>query len=141
MGFNNPKRSNDIWLLAKNNGDSIYKSAVQQLNMRFLLTNNEGIEQKIHFPQLPNVSTGKKSLELNAVSDAGLPVQYYIKEGPAEIRDNRILFTRIPPRAKYPVKVTVVAWQYGRGIEPKLRSAEPVAQTFYIYKKQHYHNK
>ena len=136
MGFNNSKRSNDIWLLAKNNGDGKYKSAVQQLDMHFPATNNEGIEQKIHFPQLPNVSAGKTSLQLNAISNAGLPVQYYIKEGPAEMKDNRILFTPIPPRAKYPVKVTVVAWQYGRGVEPKVRSAEPATQTFYIYKKQ-----
>jgi len=38
------------------------------------------------------------------------------------------------PRAKFPVKVTVVAWQYGRVLEPKLKTAEPVEQTFSIVK-------
>ena len=41
MGFNNPKRSNDIWLLASNNGNGHYKSAVQQINMRFPIVNKE----------------------------------------------------------------------------------------------------
>jgi hypothetical protein len=37
---------------------------------------------------------------------------------------------RLPPRAKLPVAVTVVAWQYGRCAEPRLKSAEPVERTF-----------
>jgi hypothetical protein len=42
--------------------------------------------------------------------------------------------TAIPPRAKFPVKVTVVAWQYGRSVEPLLKTAEPVTREFYITK-------
>jgi len=53
-------------------------------------------------------------------------------EGPAEIKDGKLVLTKIPPRAKYPVKVTVVAWQYGRGVEPKVQTAEPVSRSFYI---------
>lgn len=40
--------------------------------------------------------------------------------------------TAIPPRAKFPLKVTVVAWQYGRASEPRLKSAVPVERTFAI---------
>jgi hypothetical protein len=39
-------------------------------------------------------------------------------------------FTPVPPRAKFPVRVTVVAWQYGRSAAPKLKSAEPVERSF-----------
>jgi hypothetical protein len=41
-------------------------------------------------------------------------------------------FTAIPPRAKFPVKVTVVAWQFGSSLDPKFQTAEPVAHTFHI---------
>jgi hypothetical protein len=41
-------------------------------------------------------------------------------------------FTSLPPRTKFPVQVTVVAWQYGRAVEPKLQSAAPVERTFFI---------
>jgi hypothetical protein len=30
------------------------------------------------------------------------------------------------------VKVTVVAWQWGRSIEPKLKTAEPVERMFHL---------
>ncbi|MCS3161951.1 hypothetical protein NXX71_14925 [Bacteroides faecis] len=40
------------------------------------------------------------------------------------------MFTRIPPRTKFPVKITVVAWQYGRSTEPKVQTAEAVEQSF-----------
>jgi hypothetical protein len=69
---------------------------------------------------------------LKAVSDAGMPVYYYVLEGPAEIKGNRLFFTNIPPRSRYPVKVTVVAWQYGRRLEPQVQTAGPVTRTFYI---------
>lgn len=39
---------------------------------------------------------------------------------------------RIPPRAKLPIEVKVTACQFGRGTEPRVRSAEPVSRTFLI---------
>jgi hypothetical protein len=130
MGFNNPKRSNDIWLLASNNGNGHYKSAVQQINMRFPIVNKEGKAQKITFPIIPNQKAGKTILPLRATSDVDLPVFFYVKEGPAEVRGSNLIFTTIPPRANFPMKVIVVAWQYG--IAGKVQSAEPVERSFYI---------
>lgn len=134
MGFNNPKRSSDIWLLASNKGDAGYKSTVQQLDMHFPLKNKEGKEQHITFPAIRDQKEGIAVLNLNAISDANVPVYYYVKEGPAFINKDEVRFTAIPPRTKFPVKVTVVAWQYGNSNEPKLQSAEPVEQSFYITK-------
>jgi hypothetical protein len=75
-----------------------------------------------------------KSITLAASSSAGIPVYYYVKEGPAEIKTNKLEFTKIPIRSKYPVKVIVVAWQYGRIAGDKIKSAEPIKQSFYISK-------
>jgi hypothetical protein len=94
----------------------------------------EGIEQKITFPDISDQTVETKSVKLNATSDAGVPVYYYVREGPAEVDGGILKFTKIPPRAKFPVKVTVVAWQYGRTTDPKLKSAEPVEQAFFINK-------
>jgi hypothetical protein len=60
-------------------------------------------------------------------------VHYYVREGPAEVEGDQLIFTAIPPRAKWPVKVTVVAWQYGRTAEPRVKSAVPVERSFFIY--------
>ena len=132
MGMNNPRRTGDICLLASQTGDRKYKSAVQEVSIRIPYRNTEGQRQYILFPGLPDVKAESGSLSLKATSDCGLPVSYYIKEGPAEIEGDQIVFTPIPPRSKFPVKVTVVAWQYG--IAGKVQTAEPVEHSFYILK-------
>jgi hypothetical protein len=134
MGFNNPRRSGDIWLMASSDGDAEYKSSVQQLNIRIPLLNEQGAVQHISFPQLKNIKIGTEFIALNAASDSGLPVYYFVKKGPAEVVDNKLRFTSIPPRSKFPVKVTVVAWQYGISTGNKIQSAEPVSRSFYIGK-------
>jgi hypothetical protein len=126
------RRAGDIWLLAEHPGDTKYKSAVQQALLKIPLQNKDGAEQHITFPKIFDAKAGTKTLRLNATSDAGATVYYYVREGPAEIDGDTLHFIKIPPRAKFPVKVTVVAWQYGRVDEPKLKSAEPVERTFYI---------
>ncbi|MDP3916429.1 MAG: hypothetical protein Q8R96_22105 [Bacteroidota bacterium] len=134
MGMNSERRTGDIWLLASHSGDKNYKSSVQQFNMRIPLRNIEGIDQKITFAPLSNIKNGTKSLTLSASSTSGMPVYFYVQEGPAEIKDGKLVFTKIPPRSKFPVKVTVFAWQYGRSVEPKIKSAEPVVHSFWIEK-------
>jgi hypothetical protein len=119
---------------AKHPGDSEYKAAVQQGEMVIPATLTEGADQKITFPTILNQKANAKEIKLKATSDAGVPVYYYVQDGPAELDGNILKFTKIPPKAKYPVKVTVVAWQYGRSAEPKLKSAESVTQSFYIKK-------
>ncbi|MFV8325298.1 hypothetical protein [Flavobacterium sp. ZS1P14] len=134
MGLDNEKRTGDIWLMASHPGDKNYKSSVQQFNVRIPLQNKDGIDQHIRFPAIQNIKQGINSISLKASSDSGMPVYFYVQEGPAEWKDGKLIFTKIPPRSKFPIKITVVAWQYGRSIEPKIKSATPVGQTFYILK-------
>ena len=132
MGLDNPKRTGGICLMASVKQDHKYRSAVQQVEIRIPYQNKEGISQRIIFPKLSDVKASVKEISLNGTADSGLPVYYYVKEGPAEIKGDKLALTKIPPRAKFPVKVTVVAWQYGRSGEPKVQTAEAVEQSFYI---------
>lgn len=132
MGLDNPKRTGGICLMASVKEDHKYRSAVQQVEIRIPYRNKEGISQRIIFPKLSDVKASVKKISLNGTADSGLPVYYYVKEGPAEIKGDKLVLTKIPPRAKFPVKVTVVAWQYGRSGEPKVQTAEAVEQSFYI---------
>lgn len=132
MGLDNPKRTGSICLMASVKQDHKYRSAVQQVEIRIPHRNKEGISQRIIFPKLSDVKASVKKISLNGTADSGLPVYYYVKEGPAEIKGDKLVLTKIPPRAKFPVKVTVVAWQYGRSGEPKVQTAEAVEQSFYI---------
>jgi hypothetical protein len=97
------------------------------------LTKNEsGQRQKITFQPIPEVNAHVKQVVLHASSDAGLKVEYYVESGPAIIQGNDLVLTRIPPNVKYPVAVTIVAWQWGRAASPKVKMAQLVKQTFYI---------
>lgn len=130
MGLYNRKRTGSITLLAATPGDRHYKSTVQELSFSIPYRNTEGKRQHILFPGLPDVEFGIDTLSLGATSDCGLPVSYYVKEGPAEVVDNKLVFTSIPPRSRFPLKVTVVAWQYG--LTGRVQAAEPVERSFYI---------
>lgn len=132
MGLDNPKRTGSICLMASVKQDHSYRSAVQQVEIRIPYRNKEGIPQRIIFPKLSDVKASVKEITLKGTADSGLPVYYYVKEGPAEIKGDKLVLTKIPPRAKFPVKVTVVAWQYGRNGEPKVQTAEAVERSFYI---------
>lgn len=132
IGMDNPKRSNDLWFLAQVDTDAKYKYAVQQANMRIPLRNKEGAAQEIDFPPIADVSVGTKSITLRATSNQYLPVGFYVKSGPAYIENGKLYFTKIPPKAKLPVAVTVIAWQYGKSGEEKVQSAKPVERIFFV---------
>lgn len=118
----------------KHPGDEEYKSAVQQGEIIIPAVLKEGKDQTITFAPVANQKAGIKTLKLNVTSDAGVPVQFYVLDGPAEIDGNVLKFTKIPPKSKFPVKVTVVAWQWGHWSEPKLKTATPVVRSFYLTK-------
>ncbi|HTQ40981.1 MAG TPA: hypothetical protein VMJ32_18345 [Pirellulales bacterium] len=124
----------ELVFAATHPGDEEYKPAVQQAHMFIPGNNTQGAEQHISFPEIPHQKLGTSSVKLAATSDANVPVYYYVREGPAEVNGDTLQFTPLPPRSKFPVKVTVVAWQYGRSVEPQLKTADPIEQTFLIVK-------
>jgi hypothetical protein len=91
-----------------------------------------GKPQKITFPPidspLPRDGAGMK---LNATSDAGLPVDYYVI-GPAIVENGVLKAHEVPKRAKRPITVRVIAYQPGSGVEPLVRMAKPVERTVTI---------
>ncbi len=130
--FLGDRRDNEAWFAAVWPGDGTFKRAVQQAVMPIPRRLAEGKPQTIDFARIANQKRGTKTLRLKATSDSGLPVGFFVREGPAEIDGDQLRFTAIPARAKFPVKVTVGACQFGRIAEPKIQSAEPVFQEFLI---------
>ncbi|SEN57934.1 hypothetical protein SAMN05192574_103582 [Mucilaginibacter gossypiicola] len=131
--WENP-HSYELWFAATHPGDAEYKPAVQQSLMIVPPRNTIGQEQHITFSLIPNQKQYAKGIKLDARSDAHVPVGFYVLEGPAELSGGALNITDIPPRSRFPIKVTVVAWQYGNSHEPKLQTATPVEQSFFIEK-------
>ncbi len=117
-------RSPDGWICALQAGDSQYKAAVQQALLK-IYPNKTGAEQTITFPPIADQKSGIDHVDLHATASSGMPVYYYVRQGPAELDGSTLRFTPIPPRAKLPISITVIAWQWGRAVEPKVRTACP----------------
>ena len=115
-------------------GNEQFRRALQPGKLNIKAKNTEGKSQKITFPEIGDKKYGVKQLKLEANSDAGMQVRYYVKAGPAVVKGDKLVFTALPPRTKFPVKVTVVACQYGRSTDPKIKTADPVEQGFSIEK-------
>lgn len=126
------RRNHDLWIVAAHPGDERHRAIVQQAQVR-VAPSSEGAPQMIEFPALADQPAGTASLRLSATSSAGLPVEYYVLEGPAEVEGDTLRFTPIPPGTKLPIKVTVVAWQFGRFAEPRVRAAERVERGFQLF--------
>ncbi|WDZ99178.1 hypothetical protein [Mucilaginibacter sp. SJ] len=131
--WENP-HSYELWFAATHPGDAEYKPAVQQSLMIVPPHNATGKEQHITFLPVPNQKPHAKGIKLHASSDAQSPVGFYVLEGPVELSGNTLNIAAIPPHSRFPVKVTVVAWQYGNSHEPKLQTAVPAEQSFFIEK-------
>ena len=119
------------YLGVRQQGNDSIRSIFQPCGLT-LLKNNSGKPQKITFEKISDVEVGTKSISLVATSDSGLPVEFYVVAGPAIIENGKLIFTKIPPKAKFPIEITVAAWQWGRATVPKIKMAEIVKQKFKI---------
>ncbi len=93
-----------------------------------------GKVQTITFPPIGKLKVDGVPVDLKATSYAGLPVEYYVAVGPAVIENGKLRLAELPTRATFPVTVKVVAYQFGRGVEPLVKTAAPVEQTLMIEK-------
>jgi hypothetical protein len=125
-----------LMFMAYHPGDDTYAYAEQPCSIKFPRVNKQGKPQTITFADIPDQQLGAQPIGLHATSDAGLPVRFCVIAGPARIDGSMLTLTRIPPRTKFPVKVTVCAYQWGHSVEPLVQSAETVEQTFRIVKPQ-----
>lgn len=92
----------------------------------------KGKEQTITFPPLGNLKADSVPVELKATSDSGLPVEYYVAYGPATVVASKLKIVELPARATFPIPLKVVAYQFGSGVEPQVKTATPVEQTIQI---------
>jgi hypothetical protein len=134
LQFDRAGMGGELWIQETQAADSEYRHAVQPGMMRIPAKLTVGKPQEIKFDKIQDLTKGTPPVPLQAVSDSGLPVSYYVVAGPAYVKNNRLIITPVPVNSKYPVKVTVVAYQWGRTIAPLFQSADPVEQTFNIYK-------
>ncbi|MCY3018531.1 MAG: alpha/beta hydrolase [Planctomycetota bacterium] len=130
--FSIVKGAGDLMIMAWHSGDNRFAYAEQPAAIKFPSKNTAGKPQRVSFDPIPDQTAATPSLRLHATSDSGLPVEFCVIAGPAEIAGDILKLTLIPPRARWPVTVRVAAYQWGRSIGPLIQSATPVEQTFHL---------
>lgn len=120
-------------IVAYHPGDNSFRYAEQPAGLK-LAPLTKGKPQTITFPPLTKLTADSNPVKLNANSDSGLPVAYFVASGPAVIDNGALRITGIPPRAKFPLSVTVGAYQWGSAVEPLVQTAVPSMQTVEVGK-------
>ena len=116
-------------------GDAEYRYTEQVgMTPRGFAGFKDGKAQTITFPPLEPMKAGDAPVELKATSDSGLKVEYYVAAGPAIIEEGKLKISELPARATLPIEVKVVAYQFGSGVKPQVKTAAPVEQVVRIEK-------
>lgn len=121
------------FIAVRHPGDATHRPSVQP--GRFVVPEYHGRAQTIAFTApADQVAANKeaRAIDLHATSSAGLKVEFYVKAGPARIDGDRLVLLPLPPRAKLPVPVEVVAWQLGHDGTEAVSAAPTVEKTFYV---------
>ena len=131
MGFHG--KALNCWLVATHPGDATYARVNQPAHLWIPERLKEGAPQTITFPQPPAIAVGAPEITLHATSDVpGQKVAFFVVSGPGRISGNRLALTPIPPRAKFPMKIIVTAYQMGRARPPLVRSATPITTDILV---------
>ena len=121
------------YFIVKTEGDKEYRTSVQPGQLT-ITSNLKGEKQVIDFAPIKDMPASTKKLLLKATATSGMPVSFFVKSGPVNVENNQLVFSSIPPAAKFPIKVTVVAYQWGRSASPEVQTAPFIERTFLIYK-------
>jgi hypothetical protein len=116
-------------------GDGEFRRADRPIHPNIGTINKYGALQTITFQKIADQSVGATGVNLQATTDAGLPVQFYVVSGPVRIdpSDNtKLNVLSAPPRAAFPLRAIIGAYQWGRVSGVKVQNAEPVFQEFMI---------
>ncbi len=126
------KPSNSVMVIASHPGDERFSPYEQPVNIKFPARLTEGEAQTITFAPIADQSAEARSVKLDATSSAGLPVEFFVIEGPAGIDGDTLRLTAPPPRARRPITVTVGAWNWGRAVAPRVQTGGPVVRSFLV---------
>ncbi len=89
--------------------------------------------QFIIFPTINNIDVNTRSVTLKATANSGLPVEYFVRNGPAVVVGNQLIITQIAEGTKFPIPITVGAYQVGTtGTTTGIYAAPTIYQTIWM---------
>ena len=122
-------------LVAYSSGDERFRPTEHPVHININILNTDGQPQTLDFAKIADQRAGSLSpVSLAATASSGLPVEYFVVSGPAVVHGDKLEFAPLPVVTKWPIRVRVCAFQWGRSASQKVQSAGPVVQEFFIQK-------
>ena len=121
-------------IVAYTPGDRVFRPTERPAHVNISIVNKDGAPQTLDFPKIADVHLRdlRTPVRLAAKASSGLPVEYVVVSGPAAVRGSELVFDAIPGRAKFPVRVLVQAFQWGRASGARVQSVGPEVREFFI---------
>ena len=89
--------------------------------------------QTITFPKINSIDVNTRAVTLKATASSGLPVEYFVRNGPAVIVGNQLVITQMHEGTKFPIPIVVGAYQVGTtGTSTGIYAAGPVYNTIWM---------
>ena len=104
-------KASTTYIVLKQDGDDSIRTTIAPAQL-VLVPNTKGATQLITFKPIENTHVSTKQISLHATASSGMPVRFYVKSGPAYIENDQLYITEVPPKSIFPVRVTVVAYQW-----------------------------
>jgi len=120
------------WIMAYQPGDAEYRSADKPAHILIDIRNTKGTPQTIAFQKIPDIARTTDEINLSATATSNLPVQFFVESGPAIVEGNTLRILPVPPRSRYPIRIIVSAFQWGRTGDHAVQTAGPETQTFFV---------
>jgi hypothetical protein len=111
-------------------GDARFAATGRTVQMSWA-PGDAGQSQTVEFPAIDDVPATSPRIDLAATASSGLPVTYFVVQGPGVIRDGAFVPHELPAGASQPIDVTIGAYQ--RGVYEKdggWQSTPTVYRTF-----------
>ena len=124
-------KNSATYFLVKQEGDTEYRGSVEPGQL-VIQPNDNGEPQQLSFDSIPSFKLSNKNISLHAISTSGMPVSFFVKSGPVTLHGNQLSVNKIPPRTKFPIIVTIVAYQWGRSKSPAIKTAKQLERSFQI---------
>jgi hypothetical protein len=120
------------WIQAVQPGDAAYRSTDRPAHILIDSRNTKGVPQTLLFSQPGDVARSTTQVKLQATASSGLPVQFFVESGPATMDGDTLHLLTPPARSRYPIRVMVSAFQWGRAGEQPVQTAGPETREFLV---------
>lgn len=114
-------------------GNDTVAASLRNIRMDRTQSTMPGLKQQsLVFPEMPRIDVNTRSIALNARASSGLPVSFFVRNGPAVVAGDRLYLSQFHEGTRFPVAIVIGACQYGTTGKNGIYAAGPLYRTLWV---------